>query len=80
MLVPVHLAPALSLFLRFLYVVVENSGEEKFRIASSSGTVMMDGEPSLCLKYMHAQRTPLYYSPLLLRCAQQWDQQNPDGV
>lgn len=75
---------ALSLFLslsrRFLFVVVESIREERFRIASPSGAVMMDGESSLCIKYVHAQQTPLYYSLLLLPRAWQWDQQDPDGV
>ena len=80
MLVPVHLALVLSLSLRFLYVVVESIGEERFRIASPSGAVMMDSEPSFWIKYVQAQHTPLCYSPLLLTRAWQWDQQNPDGV
>lgn len=70
----------LSLSLRFLFVVVESIREERFRIASPSGAVMMDGESSLCIKYVHPQHTPLYYSLFLLPRAWQWDQQNPDGV
>lgn len=37
----------LSLSLRFLCVVVESIVEERFRTASPSGTVMMDGKLSL---------------------------------
>lgn len=77
MLVPVHLAPVLSPSPRFL---AESIREEKFRIASPSGAVMIDGEPSLCIKCVHAQHTPLCYAPLLLPHARLWDQQYPGGV
>lgn len=50
----------LSLSLRFLCVVVESIVEERFRTASLSGTVMMDGKLSLFIKYRHTQHTPLY--------------------
>lgn len=50
----------LSLSLRFLCVVVESIVEERFRTASPSGTVMMDGKLSLSIKYRHTQHTPLY--------------------
>lgn len=55
-LVLVHLA----LSLRFLCVVVESIVGERVRIASPSGTVMMDGKLSLFIKYRHTQHTPLY--------------------
>jgi len=44
----------LSLSLIFLHIEVGSIREERFRLASPSGVVMIDGEPFLCVKYIHS--------------------------